>query len=80
MGRPKLDSTTISVRLLPATVRALGPAPSRKARLVLEAWAANASSDVDESAPLEEGSAAKLGPGRSEVDAETEVTNTTRRR
>lgn len=49
-------------------------------RLLEQLDSENASSDVDESAPLEEGSAAKLGPGRSEVDAETEVTNTTRRR
>lgn len=39
MGRPKLNSTTLSVRLLPATLEVLGSSPSSRAREILESWA-----------------------------------------
>lgn len=64
MPRPSLGRVQLRIRVTPECKAALGQRPSERARELLEAWAANASSDVDESAPLEEGTAAKPSPGR----------------
>jgi hypothetical protein len=54
----------LTVKLRPQTVAKLGAKPSTKAAEVLDAWASNASSDVDESAPLEGGPPCQARPGR----------------
>lgn len=76
MPRPDKGRTILSVRVDPLTRSALGDAPSAKARGILERWARRKSTlqthrpATDGSAPVEEDSAAKLGPGRDAADSE----------
>lgn len=82
MPRPSLGRRTITVRLLPAALAELAPAPSEQAREVLEEWArnriakrerevrrGNASTSEGEPAEVEGAQAGKPLPGQSAAES-----------